>query len=219
MKSKLFVRKLLVLIALAVLFVGCKSKEKTTRGADKDQLHKLIEAYSQANAILTEDVASKDREIELLKADLNSLQQQGMIDNDTINRIKELVRNADGTTDGFTVTVEGVVLDSDITFASGSEILSSKGLSNIKKLLDTGYLKDGKIIVSGHTDTDPIVKTKNKHSSNFELSAKRAAHVAEHLMSLGVPGERIIVQAFGEFKPLPGKTKREQRRIVFRVLK
>lgn len=219
MKSKLFVKKLFVLVALAVLFVGCKSKESKTKGANKDQLHKLIDAYSQANAILTEDVANKDKEIELLKADLMSLQQQGMIDNDTINKIKELVKNADGTSYGFTVTEEGVVLDSDITFASGSEVLSSKGLSNIKKLLDTGYLKEGKIVVSGHTDTDPIVKTKNKHSSNFELSAKRAAHVAEHLMSLGVPGERIIVQAYGEFKPLPGKTKREQRRIVFRVLK
>lgn len=215
MKSKLFVKKLFVVIALVVLFVGCKPKESKTKGANKDKLHELIDAYSQANAILTDDVANKDKEIELLKADLMSLQQQGAVDNDTINRIKDLIKNSNGD---FTVTDEGIVLDSDITFASGSENLSTKGLSNIKKLLDTGALKNGRVYVVGHTDTDPIVKTKTKHSSNFELSAKRAAHVAEYLISLGIPGEKIVVQAHGEFKPLPGKSKREQRRIVFRVV-
>lgn len=215
MKSKLFVKKLFVLIALAVLFVGCKPKETKTKGANKDKLHELIDTYSQANAILTDDIANKDKEIELLKADLMSLQQQGMVDNDTINKIKDLIKNSNGE---FIVTDEGITLDSDVTFASGSEVLSSKGLANIKKLLDTGALKGSRIYVIGHTDTDPISKTKNKHSSNFELSAKRAAHVAEQLMSLGVPGEKIVVQAHGEFKPRPGKSKKEQRRIVFRVV-
>jgi chemotaxis protein MotB len=216
MKSKLFVKKLFVLIALAVLFVGCKPKETKTKGANKDKLHELIDTYSQANAILTDDIANKEKEIELLKADLMSLQQQGTVDNDTIARILELVKTSDG---GVKITDEGYVLDSDITFASGSEVLSSKGLSNIKKLLDTGALTGNRVYIVGHTDTDPIVKTKAKHSSNFELSAKRAAHVAEHLISLGIPGEKIVVQAHGEFKPLSGKTKREQRRIVFKVVK
>ena len=215
MKSKLFVKKVFLLMALSVLFVGCNKSTTKTKGAGKDNLLNVIDAYGRENALLTEELNKKAKEVDTLKAELTSLQQQGLIDGDTINRIKGLV----GENGGFAVTPEGVVLESDVTFASGSEVLSSKGLSNIKKLLDTGYLKEGTIYVVGHTDTDPISRTKSKHSSNFELSAKRAAHVAEELVKLGVPGERIIIQAHGEFKPLSGKSKKEQRRIVFRVAK
>lgn len=215
MKSKLFVQKLLVVFVLSALVFGCKSEKSKPKGANKNDMVNVLEAYSKENEILKLENDKKDKEIDLLKAELTSLQQQGLVDNETINRIKNLVAQSDG----FTVTPEGVVLESDITFASGSEVLSSKGQSNIKKLVDTGYLKEGTVFVVGHTDSDPISKTKNKHSSNFELSAKRAAHVAELLHSLGIPGERIVIQAHGEFKPLPGKSKKEQRRIVFRVAK
>ena len=214
MKSKLFIKKVLLLISFAVLFVGC-TKTTKGKGAGKENLLNVIDAYGRENALLTEDVNKKGKEIDMLKAELSSLQSQGLVDSDTINRIKAMV----GENGGFSVTDEGVVLESDVTFASGSEVLSSKGLSNIKKLLDSGYLKSGIIYVVGHTDADPISKTKSKHSSNFELSAKRAAHVAEQLISLGIPGERIIVQAHGEFKPLASKSKKDQRRIVFRVAK
>lgn len=217
MKSKLFVKKVFLLLALAVLFVGCKGN-KDKKGPGKDDITKLLEAYSIENGILNSEVTKKEKEIESLKADLAALQQKGMVDEDTINKIKAMIGQSESDVWGFD-NEGGLVLDSDITFASGSEILSSKGLSNIKKLFETGFLKEGRIYVIGHTDADPIVKTKDKHSSNFELSAKRAAHVAEYLLKLGVPGERIIIQAHGEFKPEPGKTKRQQRRIVFKVFK
>lgn len=216
MKSKLFAKKVLLLVCLAVLFVGCKSKGPK-KGAGKDDVAKLIEAYGQENAILNGEVTKKDKEIESLKAELAGLQQKGQVDNDVINKLRTLV--GQGEPGEWTVDDKGITLDSDVTFASGSEVLSAKGQSNIKKLLDTGYLKEGTIYVVGHTDSDPISKTKNKHSSNFELSAKRAAHVAEQLVALGVHGERIVIQAHGEFRPRAGKSKREQRRIEFRVAK
>ena len=217
MKSKMFAKKVLLLVCLAVLFVGCKSKGPK-KGAGKDDVAKLIEAYGQENAILNGEVTKKDKEIETLKAELAGLQQKGQVDDEVINKLKALV--GQGDTGVWEIDpIRGIILDSDVTFASGSEVLSSKGQSNIKKLLDTGYLKEGTIFVVGHTDSDPISKTKNKHSSNFELSAKRAAHVAEQLVALGVQGERIVIQAHGEFKPRAGKSKREQRRIEFRVAK
>lgn len=216
MKSKVFVQKLLVVAVVSVLAFGCKSDKAKQKGANKSDIVNVLDAYSKENEILKAENDRKDKEIEMLKAELTSLQQQSMIDNETINRIKNLVAQSGGD---FTVTSEGVVLESDVTFASGSEILSARGQANVKKLLETGYLKEGTIYVIGHTDSDPIVRTKAKHSSNFELSAKRAAHVAELLHSLGVAGERIVIQAHGEFKPLPGKSKKEQRRIVFRVAK
>lgn len=216
MKSKLLVGKMLVLVALAVLFVGCKKGESKSKGPGKEHLSKLIDAYSQANAILTDDVSKKDKEIEMLKADLEKMNAQGLVDEDTINKIKTLVAGTPGVGSDFSMDPKGIALDSDVTFASGSEVLSARGHSNLKKLVDTGFAKEGIIVIEGHTDSDPISKTKNKHSSNFELSAKRAAHVAEQLIALGVPGDRIIVQGCGEFNPLPGKSKKEQRRIVFR---
>src|ERR1700751_3195922 len=54
--------------------------------------------------------------------------------------------------------------------------------------------------VDGHTDVRPINSPLFK--SNWELSSARAISVAQYLISLGVPAQRLVAAGFAEFQPL-----------------
>ena len=55
---------------------------------------------------------------------------------------------------------------------------------------------DCKIFVEGHTDSDPIVKTKDKYENNMQLSMERARAVVKYLISQGVPESSIVVVGY-----------------------
>jgi chemotaxis protein MotB len=66
--------------------------------------------------------------------------------------------------------------------------------------------------VEGHTDSDPIQKTKDKYDNNRHLSALRANAVASYLERQGVPANAIVVVGFGEHDPRdPGQKARNRR--------
>ena len=54
--------------------------------------------------------------------------------------------------------------------------------------------------VDGHTDRVPIAG--GRFVSNRELSAGRAIAVTELLRQQGIPPDRLLAAAFGEFQPL-----------------
>jgi chemotaxis protein MotB len=60
--------------------------------------------------------------------------------------------------------------------------------------------KDFDLLVAGHTDDQPISKSKWK--DNWELSAQRGLSVLRILTSGGLSSQRTSVRGFGEFRPL-----------------
>lgn len=73
-----------------------------------------------------------------------------------------------------------------------------KGLSQIARLLNK---VNNPIVIEGYTDNIPISKS-NTYSSNWQLSAARAANVAEYLSEVeNVDGTRISAIGFGEYRP------------------
>lgn len=102
-----------------------------------------------------------------------------------------------------------------VTFDSGSTRLknsSHKVLRSVSAVLKSQF--DGRrFFIEGHTDTDPISKTKDKYSSNRDLSSKRADAVAQYLVSQGVSESAIVVVGYGEFDPLDPKRKSANRRV------
>ena len=106
-------------------------------------------------------------------------------------------------------------VDDTVTFDSGSDRLkdsASRVLKKIVTVLRRDYA-DCKIYVEGHTDTDPIVKTKGKYLDNRELSAKRANAVARFLAEQGVPEESIVIVGYGQFDPRDPRSKERNRRV------
>ena len=102
-----------------------------------------------------------------------------------------------------------------VTYDSGSTALKSTAhgvLRNVSSVLRSKFA-GRRYYIEGHTDTDPIVKTKGKYSSNRDLSAKRADAVAQYLIEQGVPESAIVIVGYGQFDPLDRGNKASNRRV------
>lgn len=94
-----------------------------------------------------------------------------------------------------------VTLETAILFDSGKADLkktTSVELDHIASVLKGTYA-GRQIDVVGHTDTDPIKKSKWK--DNWELSNQRALSVVRYLIQRGIPTDRIRASGCGEYRP------------------
>lgn len=120
------------------------------------------------------------------------------------------------TDEGAVIRMEGKVL-----FLSGSAELSKSGQDVLKKVLaELKKYPDRTIRVDGHTDKDPINKSKSKYSSNWDLSATRATRVVEFLTARGgVSPKKVFVAGYSMHKPISTSSKAQNRRVEIVVLK
>jgi len=115
-----------------------------------------------------------------------------------------------------------VTLPNSILFSSGKATLknsTNSDLNHVYSVLRERY--SGKQVdVVGHTDTDPIVKTKNLWKDNWDLSAGRALTVVRYLVDKGVTPKNIRGVACGQSRPVAsnsssaGKAKNRRVEIV-----
>lgn len=96
---------------------------------------------------------------------------------------------------------------SDLLFALGSDVVKESSMTALRGFADiikSEAANDFEVIVVGHTDNTPIGKpqTKQRHPSNWHLSAHRAISVATILQRAGYGAERIGVMGFGEYRPM-----------------
>ncbi len=115
-----------------------------------------------------------------------------------------------------------VTLPNSILFSSGKAALkntTSSDLDHIHGVLRQRY--SGKQVdVVGHTDTDPIRRTKNLYKDNWDLSAERALTVLRYLVGKGIGPKNIRGVACGQSRPVAsnanaaGKSKNRRVEIV-----
>jgi len=97
-----------------------------------------------------------------------------------------------------------VTVGTDILFASGKAELTAAGKSTLDKIagdLKTTYA-GMPVRVFGHTDTDPIRKSKKLWQDNLDLSANRAMAVSRYLISKGISAKLVETVAMGENHPI-----------------
>jgi chemotaxis protein MotB len=99
-----------------------------------------------------------------------------------------------------------VTLPNTILFSPGKAILkkaTSADLDHIYSVINSQY--GGKLVdVVGHTDSDPIRKSKWK--DNWELSAQRALAVTRYLIKRGISPETVRAVGRGESQPVASNT-------------
>lgn len=109
-----------------------------------------------------------------------------------------------------------VAVAGDVLFSSGKTSLrtsAKKTLDGIAGVLNSRY--DGRMIrIAGHTDSDPIKKS--KWGTNERLSAERALAVEAYLQKHGVDGDRMYSAGFGSSQPKGSK--KDSRRVEIVVL-
>lgn len=95
-------------------------------------------------------------------------------------------------------------IENTITFDSGRTDIKSGASSVLRRVADLlrSEFSDRRIYIEGHTDTDPIRKTRGQFRSNRHLSMERADSVARWLVDDGkLPESRIAVVGYGEYDP------------------
>jgi len=172
---------------------------------------------------------------ETLETQKQQLADQIALDQQTIDELRRQIEelnktpaDATGFGEGYDVAFDAsagtitVTLANTILFESGKASLknaTSTELNHILSVIKQKYA-DKDIDVVGHTDTDPILKTKDLWKDNLELSAQRALSVARYLIDHGIPEKQVRAAACGSARPVAsnasaaGKAKNRRVEIV-----
>ena len=202
-------------LSLMILFVGCS--ELTTLRKEKVITTQRIEELQRENESLNSRYAVSEEERARLADERNRLEyaRQSMED-----RLK-------GT--GVSVKIKGghisVVLPSSILFNSGQDKLkkdAKSSLSKVCRVLEKDFPNET-IRIEGHTDGDPIKRTKQLYESNWELSAMRASTVLHYLIdNCHLDPKKLYLAGFGKYQPVASNKdksgKKKNRRVEIVVL-
>ena len=202
-------------LSLIILSVGCA--ELRGLREEKILMTQRIEELESENIDLDSKYAVSESE----KARL--LQEK--------NRLERARQSMEGRLRGTGVSVKikeghiSVVLPSSILFNSGQTKLkkqATSSLSKVCKVLKKDFPNDT-IRIEGHTDSDPIKRTKQVYKTNWELSAKRATTVLHYLIdNCHLDPKKLYLAGFGEYQPVASNkdksSKKKNRRVEIVVL-
>ena len=185
-----------------------------------------LRSLNRRQAITIRDQAD---EIERQKKDLAAYQERVARESEEKKRLMdELDKLAKAIGGGATgrETPEGpaIQLPEMILFDSGMANIKPAGETALKKIAD--HLKSNpreQLRIDGHTDADPIVKTKYMWDSNHHLAAGRALAVFKFLTSQeGIDEDRVYITGYGPNRPVADNAsedgKRKNRRVEFLLM-
>jgi flagellar motor protein MotB len=208
-------RSLIISVTLAALPMlgSC-----TTRYQDllRDRDAQIRELNGRIAALRAEKEELERRE-GLARKEADDLRKQGSasaVPSDA-GATTKLQQELEGTTVGYVRGRLSIGIEDSVTFDSGSTALkdtSHKILQKVATALKRDY-SARRYYIEGHTDSDPISKTKDKFRNNRHLSVERADAVARYLIEQGIPESRIVVVGYGQYDPKVGSTKAKNRRV------
>lgn len=212
-----------VLMTAAVSFLsGCTNWEKKYKALEVEHQNlkglyencvASLDSSSAKQAELSQQLSQSRTTIEELQKQIS--QKKATPASATGFQVGEV--SVDEKAGTITVTLENTIL-----FAPGSAKLkgaTSAELDHIYNVIRERY-SGRQIDVVGHTDSDPIRKTKNLWQDNWDLSAGRALTVLRYLVNKGIPPQQIRGVACGESRPVAsnataaGKAKNRRVEIV-----
>ena len=211
-------RLVLVGLAATLLLSGCTDWKKKYDGLTVEHQN-LLGRYENCMSSLDSSATEKTRLSQALTATQRQLTELQNSLNTGRNEtgFEGLDTEIDPRRGTITVTLENTIL-----FASGKAEVKSSVISELDKIasvLQQRY-RDKDVSVVGHTDTDPINKTKDLWKDNWDLSSARSLAVLRYLVKRGIRPETIKAVAAGEFYPVAdnssanGKAKNRRVEIV-----
>jgi chemotaxis protein MotB len=184
---------LLICLFSVALFSGCTDWKKKYEGQ--------LAVTKNLEGLLFRERTEKTKLAEESQKAIDDLQRQ-------IAELNKSPAEATGFGEGYDVKFDPsagtitVTLENTILFSSGQAMLkqaTSRELDHIQSVLKQKY-PNNRIDVVGHTDTDPIKKSKWK--DNLELSAQRALTVVRYLIERGIGEEKIRAVGCGAARPV-----------------
>ena len=193
-------------------------------GCQYEQLQQQNEALWSQNKELQDELARSRLAMDALESERDGWLQQNQVSARSSSDVF-MDGAAANTGTGFT-EIEGVEaiqtadrvtvrVPGDVLFSPGKAMLrrqAKKTLSEIADVLKRDYASNT-VLISGHTDTDPIKKS--KWTDNLELSLQRAAAVHRYLQQQGADPSRMHAVGRGAWHPQ--STKKKSRRVEIEV--
>ena len=184
---------LLIGLILASQLCGCTNWEK--------KYNALNVEHQNLKGLLERERAEKQQIATQSQQTIEELQKQISERNLSPGEVTGFGAGYDVSVDPSAGTIT-VTLPNAILFDPGKATLkkaTSTELNHIKSVVQQNYA--GRLIdVVGHTDSDPIKKSKWK--DNWELSAQRALAVVRYLVKGGFPKDRIRAVGRGATQPI-----------------
>lgn len=212
-------------LAVGLAGTGCVSYQ--TYQQTKSELEKAKEA----NADL---VKKYNQAIQKLMAKEKGSPDQGALLAE-LKRLQEELANARRATPDFKESdfakvpgsrpeEGGLQLGEALLFNEGSDRLkpeAQRTLDQVVSLLRTEYPGE-MVIIEGHTDNQPLDRTKKIYGQNMNLGYARAGAVFRYFLDHGIPEDRMALYSYSFNKPLDAATanteegRRANRRVVIR---
>jgi len=193
---------LFVLLCGAAWSAGCTSSEAYRRSID--------ERDNQIRALREEKAALK-RERQACLGEIDALGAQLAEANARVSAPVDASWAGDARLESLGIGYElrngmaVITIPSSITFPSGRAELSREGEKALREVAAVLAASHGAGVyhIEGHTDTDPI--RKSKFATNRDLSLARATAVLTFLVeACGVRDEQCVVVGYGQYRPLDG---------------
>ncbi|HNW43358.1 MAG TPA: OmpA family protein [Elusimicrobiales bacterium] len=173
-----------LMLFFLILYVFNIQGETTVKAAFADGFDKKHAQEQKEKKAL--DVIQKYEEADVAKKLKEEMGKSGMEDMAEVQMTEKQIR---------------INIAAPVLFASGKAALgaaSEEILGAVARVI--GRLPND-IIVEGHTDSVPV--RSGDYNTNWELSAARADAVVELLAGkYGIPQERMVAAAYGEYRPV-----------------
>jgi outer membrane protein OmpA-like peptidoglycan-associated protein len=202
-------------IATAQEVAKTKSAEAEVANAGRERDRVQLEARTAEADRAKRDAASAQAQAAAAQAQAQdaqaqaaAAQQQAAQQADRAARLEALLveLHAQKTERGMVVTI------GDVLFATDRAELNANGMATVKKLAEIMTQNpDRTVMVEGFTDST------GSAAHNKDLSERRAASVAQALVGLGVPRERIGMRGYGEAFPVASNDTAANRQLNRRV--
>ncbi len=202
-------------LSLMVLFVGCAE----------------LKSLREERVVMNQRIEELQRERDDLDSRYNLSEQEKAELIEERDRLENARRSMEERLSGSGASVrikEGkisVMLPSSILFNSGQTKLKKAAKSSLAKVCNVvkNDFPDATIRIEGHTDSDPLKRTKNVYKSNWELSALRASNVLHYLVdSCRLDPKKLYIAGFGKHQPVASNKskggKKKNRRVEIVIL-
>ncbi len=218
------VSRIAIAAALAVaasLLTGCASSQALRTSLE--ERNREIADLEADNAALAGELGRVRNDRDRLQATLEetAAHLQARPEPASVNPESRRFGDLDAAGIGYGLRGDHVVFSvpSAVTFASGKANLTPKGIEALMVLarrMKSEFASDTVFHVEGHTDTDPIKKS--KFTTNRDLSWARARAVHDCLVTKGkISDERFVVVGHGPHRPVAAgksvKDKAKNRRV------
>jgi chemotaxis protein MotB len=209
-------KTMVVLVSLLVIsaLTGCTNWKKKYTGLSVE--HENLKGRYNMTMAEKNALAAKVAEDQQMIDDLQKQIAEGKKAGEASGFGNEFPVEFDAAAGTITVTLPDAIL-----FDSGkADLKKSSGLDHVLSVIKEKY--SGKMVdVIGHTDTDPIKKS--KWADNWELSAQRALSVTRYFASHGIKNNDLRAVGRGESDPIAsnstaaGKAKNRRVEIVVHI--